>query len=815
MQPATKLWVAVERQESWQFDIRSALIGALLAWILVGLLYSQRKAIQRAIQSVWEPFVAWRRRVRASQEEKYVRALKQMLDQHLLFTPKPPDLILQEPEYFAPAPLPTSVAEAAHSPRLITVPFAGLLRGHNKVVITGSPGSGRTSTLVLAALRVIATDEDSGSKHDYERLPFWINAATLTETRKRDTASSEERIALMASTSVPGLVPKWVLNHLRKERCLVIIDNWESLSLDDCMIVARWIAEADAQFENVFWLIAAADEGYGYLVEHGFVPAQVIMEATRLDMSALVEAWSQILNVPLETVPDELIDALARAAAAQCPLWELHTRIVLYLRAGELPDRPVEVLGRLLETALEAVDLGKGQEAITEQAIDLAIHAIIDIAAAHRLERNSPSNTQVRDIITAVLPPKEDRPRRLEGAVRQLVDANPLVVEDGGRWTPIHAVWADYLTALHLALDEKGEDMVHAHINDPTWLNICEFYAGLADIGASVTAIIKQSELHGDHEALLRAARWGSVAEPDRPWLKELNKSLAQTFMEEGLNQDTRLRIARALNLVAGSGARAFFLRMLRQTDPSVQCAALRGLGWARASRDMPILGAALRESQDALRESAVLALRDMKSPGATAFLVESLPHASEALMLVITQALAVMPDGPQALDEATRYPDLLVRRAAAQGLGSVAQPWALERLLDIAREDPEWLVRSAADTALQINEEQAAHKVGVPAPPQVDQLDWLIAWAARQGLGLGVGDAALVTLGEAARQGNVDAKILSALTLAQVGRQSDLEILEPLLGEDDPDVQQTVEWAIRRIRKRYHTYHGDVGIGD
>jgi HEAT repeat protein len=800
--------VLLQRQQDWAFDFRSALIGALLAWILIGFLYSQRRAIQHAIQSLWEPFVAWRRRVQASQEEKYVRALKIRLREHLLYKPHSPETLLREPAFLAPAPLPASIGEAAQSPRVITVPYTGLLKGHRKMIITGTPGSGRTATLILSAWR--ASEPQAGDDGtNAERLPFWLDLTQLAKLSETERLSFGERIASMAASSVPGAAPNWILQQLRKGRCLVLVDNWELLTPEDRIILAHWIAEADAQFQDAFWLIASGSEGYGALVENGFVAVQLLPPTTEVDIPDLFAHWALSLGKAGEPPSDDAVAMLTRAAAAQGPLWELHLRAILYLRTQELPERPAEVLGRILETNLEAVELGKGQEAIVQLARDLALRAIVSIAAAHRLEGQAMTGQQVRELIENLLPAKEERPHRLDSAVRRLVETSQVLVEEGRHWVPVHALWGDYLTALHLALDEDGEEMIHSHVDDALWFVLSEFYAGLADVERTVTTIIRNAEIYDDSDALLRAARWGVIADPDQPWRQALSRSLAQTFMKEDLDDETRLRMAQALILVAGEGARAFFMRMLRHTSLDLRKAALRGLGWAGASRDMSILATALRESQDGLGESAVLALRDTHTAGATAYLAESLPGATDSLMLLIAEALAASRDGWEALEEATRHPDLMVRRAAAHGLGHIAEEWAREQLLEIAREDSEWLVRSAADSALQMKEERTQRQARIPAPPDVDQMDWLIAWAARQGLGLGVGDAALEMLGRAAQEGNVDAKILSALTMAQVGREPDLRILEPLLGEPDPGVQQAAEWAIRRIRKRYALYQG------
>jgi hypothetical protein len=183
------------------------------------------------------------------------------------------------------------------------------------------------------------------------------------------------------------------------------------------------------------------------------------------------------------------------------------------------------------------------------------------------------------------------------------------------------------------------------------------------------------------------------------------------------------------------------------------------------------------------------------------------MPEVDETLMIHIAEALASLPAGWQPLANATAYPDLLVRRAAAHALGLIAEPWAEEKLLEIGREDAEWLVRSAAESALQAKEERKKQRSRVSPPPQIDEMDWLIAWAARQGQGLGVGEAARETLLRAAQEGNVDAKVLSALTLAQIGRRTDLPLLEVLGRERDPDVQRAAAWALERVQQRYRIH--------
>ncbi len=282
-------------------------------------------------------------------------------------------------------------------------------------------------------------------------------------------------------------------------------------------------------------------------------------------------------------------------------------------------------------------------------------------------------------------------------------------------------------------------------------------------------------------------------------------KALAQSFINEDLDPSDRLIIGRALAQVAGGSARAFFLKMLQRPSLDVRIAAIRGLGWCRNPQDMRILGAALRDQNPDVRSAAVRSLRDTGTPGAATFLGKSLDQVDEALMLVIAEALSELPDGPQVLIDATDHPDLLVRRAVAQGLGNIDQEWAEEKLIDMMKRDPEWLVRSAAESAVEAKEDQERQETTIPVPPKIDEIDWLITWAAEQGMGLGLGEAAIETLVMAAQEGRDDVQVLSALTLTRIGRESHIPILESMVeGNASESVRAAALYGLHELRRRY-----------
>ncbi|MCU0519784.1 MAG: HEAT repeat domain-containing protein [Anaerolineae bacterium] len=800
---------ALQARGGWQFDIRSAAIGVAFAWIIAAILYGQRRAIGVAVQKVWTPIAAWRSRARASQEEKYLSALYEQLRHSLLLEPADLSAGFIPPTFAVPAPLPASVADAANAPRTVEIPLAALLSGHPRLIISGTQGSGRTTAMVYLVHQALQNLAPAG-KGGRRRLPLWIDLAHTPSASAGKVSSAAEAIVTAAAAYLPAVLPQWLLQRLRREPCLVLLDNWDQLAPDRRAEVALRISEADDEFADTVWMVSAAPEGYSDLTAAGFVPIEVIPQGRSQWRRALYEAWQSSLGRVAEPPDDEALTAIARAADAGAPPWELQIRTMVHLATGDLPSRPVEAVDRYIATKIGAVPLGKAPEEFVDAAQQVALDALMAVSARARLDGQPVlTNKDMRDLLEAQREGRSGQDHRQEEAVRKILTGSGLLRQNGRTWQIAHPILADYLAACHLVREEAGSAIIEAHLEDPQWHVLTEFYAGVADIGPLVENLVRRAEIDGDRTPLTRIARWIAVSDPESPSRSAMIKILARSFMIDPLDPVTRASIGRTIALVAGDGARAFFVQMLRNASPDIRGAALRGLGLCKVNSDLTLLESVLRDEQATaqVRESAAQALLDLGSDEAYAALAGALTEVDPALMLVIAEALAGAPQGEVALEEAAHHPDLFVRRAAAHGLGRISSDWAREKLLEIAREDQEWMVRSAAELALQAQDESDQAPGMITAPPQPDQLDWLIGWAARQGEGLGVGEAAMVMLRRAAQEGNADAKVLSALTLAQIGQESDLAVLGSLTDSTDPLVAQTASWAVHQIRRRQRIF--------
>ncbi len=789
------------QQSPWRFDWRSALIGAVFAWLIAALVYRHRANLQAMAARLWAPVQSWRARMQSSVEEKYLAALRTRLRALLLFTPKTPEAPFVPPHFLTLPPLPTSAtAEELRSVAPLRFSYPTLFKGHPRLLITGTMGDGRTTALALAAWQVSTTEEDSVT---LPHFPLWIDLTHL-EPLPDAELSAREFLAELATRFLPRALPKWILGKLETTPVLVLVDNWESLPPERRATVAQRLATAANELPESIWLIAVGQEGYGPLVEADFVPVEILPRTDDEALHRLFEGHAQELGVEAPELGGEALYLLMWARETGDRLGELTLRSRLYLTTDSLPEHLTDVLEQLLEIHLPIPEVGSEWPENGQEAQRVAINALEALAHAQRFENQRFTFRELEEnLLLPLYPPEAERPPRFEATVQNLLRHTLFLRHEDEHVAFGHHIWRDYFAARALLEREDANALLLEHLHDSAWNFILECYVGLSGGEVLAKNLLKQAITENDLKALLRAARWAILAPAQAEWRKIGMKALAQSFVKGNLAYEERLAIGRALALIAGETARPFYLQTLRHPNTAVRAVALRGLGWTGGPRETQVIAAALNDGDAELRTSAVRALGDLGTSGAIRLLSRALPISDEHLMLTITETLAGQADGWEALKEATQSEDLMVRRAAAHGLGHVPQPWAVTLLKDIMRNDPQWLVRSAAEASLSALE-QGEQESSPPPPPRPQDATWLIQWAAREGLGVGVGEAALQSLLHALEVGDTITRMLAAHTLACIGREEHLEDLAPLLEAEEEEVRQIAIEAHTAIERRY-----------
>ncbi len=803
--------------DNWRFDWRSAIIGAFFAWLLAIIIYTQRTSLRKLGERMWAPIMQWRTRLQRSTEEKYLIALRKRLHTQVLFEPEHPEALFIPPVLLAPPSLPETFTEEFDAHAKPQVPYSQLLDGHPRILFTGARGTGRTTTLVASMWHLIDPDETTSST-PFTHYPLWIDLSLLPENTPEEGEETEKEeeeeeeidaitwLTELAVKFFPQARANWIASQIQKRPSLVLVDNWESVPPEAKAEVAQRIETLADQLPDSIWIIAANTTGYGPLVEADFVPLEIQPSVDPEAVHTLYEGWAaQLASIP--SPPEEDIEELlAWAVETGDSFTDLNLRIWAYGRTGQAPRRMHEVIDLCKDEMLPVPDLGEDNVEVANEAHQVALTLLQTLAWRNQTGEPLLSKQEIRESLLAEqIPPAEERPDQLEGAILNLLQETPFLDWQNKVAEFRHPVWQDIWLAHQLA-ETQDVSILRDHLHDPNWMLVLESYIGMAPSKALVATLLKTGMVEDELRTLLESTRWAILAPDEAVWHKYVLQALAKAFVKRKFTLNEKLMLGKALALVAEESVRPFFLKALRHPEASVRAAAFRGLGWTGQPRDVQVLAAGLDDDCFEVQEGAVRALGDIGTPGAYRLLKDTLAEVDERLMLIVAETLAKDPQGWDALKGALETPDLLIRRAAVHGLGRIDAPWTKEIFEKIMREDTQWLVRSAAEAALQDEDEtMITARTTVQPPPTMEESAWLITWAAQEGLGVGVGEAAVKMLLRALYAEDAHARFLSCVTLGRIGHLDHLADLTTLLEEEeDAKVREVAKEAKTQIETRY-----------
>jgi HEAT repeat protein len=211
---------------------------------------------------------------------------------------------------------------------------------------------------------------------------------------------------------------------------------------------------------------------------------------------------------------------------------------------------------------------------------------------------------------------------------------------------------------------------------------------------------------------------------------------------------------------------------------------AIMGCGLARDTKAIKDLIGMLGDPSPKVGQAALYALANIKTKECLDAIASILVSGTEEMRRTAAETLAFLPEeGHPALKEGSTVEDLLVRRAVVSGLQRVNQPWARQRLEKMEIEDGQWVVRSAATQALE-EIRNPNPRIPLPLTPLTDTT-WLIEFAAKLGVGVTRGRAAMNLVTQALKAENPLHRRYALYTLTRRGDQSSIpQIYQILYGD-------------------------------
>jgi HEAT repeat protein len=237
---------------------------------------------------------------------------------------------------------------------------------------------------------------------------------------------------------------------------------------------------------------------------------------------------------------------------------------------------------------------------------------------------------------------------------------------------------------------------------------------------------------------------------------------LAELIQENGQPLGLRGQAVAAFVQSGDVSSAILFRQLLKEQDPEILQIAAIGSGAVQDVKSIDSLSGLLNNSSPIVRRAALLALVTIGTTASMDIVANALLHGDENLRRSAAEAMANHPkEGHAMLKEAAAMKDdLMVRRAAAYGLGRINEPWAEETLNNLQVLDDQWVVRNAASEVIEERQKPDLHVPKRLPPPS--ESPWLIAFAGKQGLGISPEKPATDVLLQALKSGEEDERLAS-----------------------------------------------------
>ncbi|MBN1178801.1 MAG: HEAT repeat domain-containing protein [Anaerolineae bacterium] len=805
----------------WHFDPISAVIGALLSLALSWTVYRRRQSIAALRDRIVSAVRTLIGKITATVEQRYrERVLSWAPKVGLLSHTAPLDRTFVLPPLLSNLPYPDP---DAHEPGARTpLSWEAALGGYNRLLIAGELGSGRTSLLAHLAFLYARQKPDPELSVPLKRLPLYLHLSKLdcglpgeeekapaaeSEKKKpsKDEPSPEDRLIKCALNSVDAPAPYGTALQasLKEGNALVLIDGWDTLPDDKRAETVAWLAHLADTLPNNLWIVAAEARGFAPLTDVGFVPLILDRWAPR-HARALVSRWTDARPpAPNEHAPNTTPLSTAVNAALQqgaTPL-ELALRCWLFFDQKRIPQGRAEVFETSLAILLAPPPGDK--EKAPDWTMEMTRDALATVALAmYEAQRDTFTRQEWVEALDPLLPVGDERPARIEDRMLESLTRPGGLLTAAGPETYrfVHRVWQAYLAAHYIAT--LPPEALLKHLEDPFWAPVVAFYAALAPMEPIIKAwLSKPDDLWFGR--LRRTAQWAASAPPSAKWRNGVMALLARKLLTPGLLPTIRHRVADALIETGDPGVVYFLRQAAGHADSAVRISALEALGNLAGEADLPTLEVALSDNDLSVQQAAVNALRMMRNRAAVHRLTRLLVEAEQELRIHAARALADCgEEGWEVIQEALEEEDILIRRAAVFGLGDIKQPWAREKLAHVIHNDSEWIVRSAAETALEQKETAAAHTVEQPL--DASDAGWLIVWAASRHESVGKGDAALKTLAAAIESGTPPIRRAAIEALGIAGRPEHVSVMHKALHDEDATVALAAFNALEELARRH-----------
>jgi hypothetical protein len=389
-------------------------------------------------------------------------------------------------------------------------PAEQALAGHERVLLRGAAGSGKTTLVQWLAVSTARQDLPAPLAHLADRVPFVLPLRTVV--RHGPLPSPGE---FLAATRVPlaGAQPAgWADQVLAEGRGLLLVDGIDEVPEPDREGVRRWLRDLLTAYPGNLWMVTSrpAAVADSWLADQGFAELSLVPMAPA-DTARFVRRWHDAAHVSCRTDEErERLDgyrtALLSTLRAQSDLARLATNplmcgLICALhrdRRGHLPHSR----RALYDAALSMVLARRDRERDLDVPIDEEPQARLLQRLAYHLIRNGESEMDRADalaLIERALPamPAVAAFGDAERVYRHLLLRSGLLREPAeGAVDFVHRTFQDYLGA-RAALEERDFQLMVRGAHLDQWEDVIKMAVAQA-VPADRARLLKALVARGD-----------------------------------------------------------------------------------------------------------------------------------------------------------------------------------------------------------------------------------------------------------------------------------------------------------------------------
>jgi HEAT repeat protein len=807
-------------------DSPSFWIGVAIATAAWWVLSALRRLLQHANQGLKAKSKERKEKVRPASaiEERYRhRVLQQAQGLHLAAPLFSLDEILVVPRLLLPpvcprpgAPPPTedivsltlpfipdgTALAAIYNAPTITIQQA--LAGRANLVLTGHPGCGKTTALAYLASLIARRDATSGLPK--ETIPVMLHVADLSLPLRNPDAVLDPVIKTIykyvAARDLPRL-PEFIKSVLREGRIFFLLDGLDELPPEEFRAAVAYLEQLMQEFPATRFITTANPDYLDGLLRLGFVNFVVAPWGVR-QRSEFLDKWSDLWtrNVAVEAWVQsraEQVDSLLLHGwldtenGNQTPLeltlqtWAAFAGDV---RGPSLLDAIAAHIFRLVPTDIhpEALELLALQ-------VNLATKPVFEAQQAREwvVSFEPPEAVDASD--EKGEPAKSKKSRKLEkaspkpGVLTKMVASGILCQHSNNSLRFNHPVFAGYLAGKALV-----NSSAEAVLNQPEWSGkqlALRYLSAHCDVTSLAEAIIAASK-PPFHSELLAVAGWLREAPRTMPWRGTVIAKLTALLQDDRHPLVLRGKALEAFIACEDPSVAALFRQLHTTLSQEIAQLSALGSGALQDAKAIESLADLLNSTKPNVQRAASLALIAIGTTSAINALGSALLYGSENLRRIAAEALANHPQSGHAiLKEGAAVDDLLVRRAVVYGLDRVDAPW-VDKLLDKMQiEDKEWIVRTSATEVIESR--RRPQTIFQAELPPASETPWLIAFAAKKGMGVSPNLPANDLLLMALKSGSEEERFAALSFLRQYPTEAVITELYQLLYGDDPLLKDAI----------------------